>query len=199
MLNMLRCLTCGRRRKPAHERYREKHGYCRGGPFFKAPILESMRCPQCGKFEPHFVPPSLGEEGFFICDRQPHDEANCQLAYCAIGGALASPTTQTPTEAGSGLGTSGPSEGSQALPGAGDPSSGSNDPETGTGEAVPDPLPLCQDAVVAEGLEALAPVEDLAALLDNAGTGPGVSAPVPLSDIRGVPDGNDGGVEGGAA
>lgn len=25
-------------------------------------------CPKCGKEESHFVPPSLGEVGFFICE-----------------------------------------------------------------------------------------------------------------------------------
>jgi hypothetical protein len=26
-----------------------------------------MNCPNCGKDESHFVPPSFGEPGFFIC------------------------------------------------------------------------------------------------------------------------------------
>ena len=25
-------------------------------------------CPNCGKQGPHFVPPSFGEDGFFICE-----------------------------------------------------------------------------------------------------------------------------------
>jgi len=29
---------------------------------------EKCVCPNCGKEGPHYVPPSLGEEGFFICD-----------------------------------------------------------------------------------------------------------------------------------
>jgi hypothetical protein len=28
-------------------------------------------CPNCGKSGPHYVAPSLGEEGFFICDNKP--------------------------------------------------------------------------------------------------------------------------------
>lgn len=28
-----------------------------------------MACPNCGKEEAHFAPPSLGEEGFFICSK----------------------------------------------------------------------------------------------------------------------------------
>jgi len=27
------------------------------------------KCPNCGEPGPHFVPPSLGEPGFFLCDR----------------------------------------------------------------------------------------------------------------------------------
>lgn len=26
-------------------------------------------CPNCGKSGPHFIPPSLGEEGFYLCDK----------------------------------------------------------------------------------------------------------------------------------
>ena len=33
----------------------------------KRPIPKPGECPNCGKFEAHFVPPSLGEKGFFIC------------------------------------------------------------------------------------------------------------------------------------
>ena len=25
------------------------------------------RCPNCGEYGPHFVPPSFGDKGFFIC------------------------------------------------------------------------------------------------------------------------------------
>lgn len=28
---------------------------------------EMIRCPNCGEQGPHFVPPSIGEKGFFIC------------------------------------------------------------------------------------------------------------------------------------
>ena len=31
---------------------------------------ELALCPNCGKKGPHFVPPSLGEEGFFLCDKE---------------------------------------------------------------------------------------------------------------------------------
>jgi len=27
-------------------------------------------CPNCGKPGPHFVPPSLGEVGFFTCEKE---------------------------------------------------------------------------------------------------------------------------------
>lgn len=29
-----------------------------------------MKCPNCGEDEAHFVPPSMGEEGFFICTKK---------------------------------------------------------------------------------------------------------------------------------
>jgi hypothetical protein len=29
------------------------------------------RCPNCGEYGAHFAPPSLGEEGFFICKENP--------------------------------------------------------------------------------------------------------------------------------
>lgn len=29
---------------------------------------EGSRCPKCGMEENHFVPPSLGDEGFYTCD-----------------------------------------------------------------------------------------------------------------------------------
>lgn len=32
------------------------------------PKVESV-CLNCGKNEAHFVPPSFGEEGFFICEK----------------------------------------------------------------------------------------------------------------------------------
>jgi hypothetical protein len=34
-------------------------------------VVPSMRspCPKCGVRESHFVPPSLGERGFFICEK----------------------------------------------------------------------------------------------------------------------------------
>lgn len=28
------------------------------------------RCPNCGEYGAHFVPPSLGEPGFFICKKK---------------------------------------------------------------------------------------------------------------------------------
>jgi hypothetical protein len=30
-----------------------------------------MKCPKCGKNEKHFVPPSLGEDGFYLCETNP--------------------------------------------------------------------------------------------------------------------------------
>ena len=27
-------------------------------------------CPNCGEQGPHYVPPSLGEKGFFVCERK---------------------------------------------------------------------------------------------------------------------------------
>jgi hypothetical protein len=38
-----------------------------------APARIQMTCPNCGRQEPHFVPPSMGDPGFFICTRGPHD------------------------------------------------------------------------------------------------------------------------------
>jgi len=29
--------------------------------------IKRMRCPNCGEWGPHFVPPSCGESGFYIC------------------------------------------------------------------------------------------------------------------------------------
>jgi len=34
-----------------------------------------MNCPNCGKPGSHFVPPSLGDEGFFICETQKNKES----------------------------------------------------------------------------------------------------------------------------
>lgn len=31
---------------------------------------KEVLCPNCGKKGPHFVPPSLGEQGFFLCDKE---------------------------------------------------------------------------------------------------------------------------------
>lgn len=28
------------------------------------------RCPNCGEYGPHFVPPSFGDKGFFICEKK---------------------------------------------------------------------------------------------------------------------------------
>ena len=30
------------------------------------------RCPNCGEAGPHFVPPSLGDPGFYICKPKDH-------------------------------------------------------------------------------------------------------------------------------
>ena len=35
------------------------------------------RCPNCGEYGAHFVPPSFGDEGFFICEKK--TEPNCLL------------------------------------------------------------------------------------------------------------------------
>ena len=39
------------------------------------------RCPNCGEYDSHFVGPSFGEEGFFICKEKPNwrRELNKQL------------------------------------------------------------------------------------------------------------------------
>lgn len=29
---------------------------------------EESKCPRCGEDGPHYVPPSLGEDGFYLCD-----------------------------------------------------------------------------------------------------------------------------------
>jgi len=37
--------------------------------YWKEPKQYEMNiCPNCGKVGRHYVPPSLGEEGFFLCD-----------------------------------------------------------------------------------------------------------------------------------
>lgn len=36
-----------------------------------ADFVEAALCPNCGKPGPHFVPPSLGEPGFYICEPAP--------------------------------------------------------------------------------------------------------------------------------
>lgn len=33
----------------------------------KQPLHPKIICPNCGEIGPHFVPPSFGDEGFFIC------------------------------------------------------------------------------------------------------------------------------------
>ncbi len=33
-------------------------------------IQVKVECPNCGKIGPHFVPASLGEKGFFMCDEE---------------------------------------------------------------------------------------------------------------------------------
>lgn len=43
-----------------------------------------MVCSNCGKPGSHFAPPSLGEQGFFICD--PADRKDCDT--CGITGLL---------------------------------------------------------------------------------------------------------------
>lgn len=30
-------------------------------------LYDKLRCKNCGEIGSHFVPPSLGEEGFYIC------------------------------------------------------------------------------------------------------------------------------------
>ena len=36
----------------------------------KIPLFpQTNKCPNCGGIGPHFVPPSLGEKGFFICKK----------------------------------------------------------------------------------------------------------------------------------
>ena len=33
----------------------------------KKPKIKRTPCPNCGKFGSHFVPPCVGDPGFFIC------------------------------------------------------------------------------------------------------------------------------------
>ena len=34
-------------------------------------IVWEPTCPNCGEKGPHFVPPSFGDKGFFICEKKP--------------------------------------------------------------------------------------------------------------------------------
>lgn len=43
-----------------------KRSYARG----LKQSLERSICPKCGEYGPHYVPPSLGEAGFFVCEVQ---------------------------------------------------------------------------------------------------------------------------------
>lgn len=52
---------------------------------------EKCICPNCGKEGPHYVPPSLGEEGFFVCDptkiiQDPNPDAYCPIIRDVKGG-----------------------------------------------------------------------------------------------------------------
>jgi len=31
-------------------------------------LYNRLRCPKCGELASHYVPPSFGEEGFYICE-----------------------------------------------------------------------------------------------------------------------------------
>ena len=42
--------------------------------------IKPILCPNCGEKGPHFVPPSLGEPGFFICKKP-------KLEFCPECGA----------------------------------------------------------------------------------------------------------------
>jgi len=37
------------------------------------------KCPMCGEYESHFVPPCLGKEGFFVCKPKPDKQINTPL------------------------------------------------------------------------------------------------------------------------
>lgn len=37
-----------------------------------APRLPCVPCPHCGSTEPHFIPPSMGERGFYACEIVAH-------------------------------------------------------------------------------------------------------------------------------
>lgn len=39
-------------------------------PYTNIPAPKKMKCLNCGKNEAHFVPPSLGEVGFYTCEKQ---------------------------------------------------------------------------------------------------------------------------------
>ena len=36
----------------------------------KTKMFGGNRCPNCGEYGLHFVPPSCGEEGFFLCEKR---------------------------------------------------------------------------------------------------------------------------------
>lgn len=41
----------------------------------KKPKLAPVKCINCGEKGPHFVPPSLGDKGFFICKKEGKNHA----------------------------------------------------------------------------------------------------------------------------
>lgn len=44
-----------------------------------------MKCPNCGEEGPHFVPPSLGEQGFYTCSGATEPEPERRDYYLALG------------------------------------------------------------------------------------------------------------------
>lgn len=148
---MKRCATCGRRRKPAHQANPIR--WCKPQP---EPLQVTSKCLNCGAPEAHFVPPSLGEKGFFICD-----------------GTLQ--TTQAQAATGSGMGAPGAIEGFAETAGAGQ----TNDPAVGDeAEAtapVVDSLQASPPDVVADEAGGSDPaLGSVAPIRDGEGTGPGV-------------------------
>lgn len=63
-----RCYRRGRRK--ARDLERRKRQLSRG---LDALIYGRSACPHCGQPGPHFVPPSMGERGFYICDPENHN------------------------------------------------------------------------------------------------------------------------------
>lgn len=164
MRSMLRCTTCGRRRKPAHENFQSMETYDFAKRSYRwckpqEPIVKPAGAPclNCGAPEAHFVPPSLGEEGFFTC---------------------ASPSTQTPPTPSPGMGSPSPGEGREEDAGSGQARGTAAVSEEEAEAAVADPVAIAASLLLVQGSEEADPaVGGLPSVRDGDGSEPGMAGP----------------------